>query len=38
MDITPSPEFCAACRIVLGGDTPKHFKRLGGDRYQLVGG
>jgi hypothetical protein len=21
MDITPSPEFCAACRIVLGGDT-----------------
>jgi hypothetical protein len=22
MDITPSPEFCAACRIVLGGDTP----------------
>jgi hypothetical protein len=22
MDITPSKEFCAACRIVLGGDTP----------------
>jgi hypothetical protein len=22
MDITPSPEFCAAARIVLGGDTP----------------
>jgi len=22
MDITPSPAFCAACRIVLGGDTP----------------
>jgi ribosomal protein L37AE/L43A len=22
MDITPSPEFCQACRIVLGGDTP----------------
>ena len=22
MDITPSLEFCAACRIVLGGDTP----------------
>ena len=22
MDITPSSEFCAACRIVLGGDTP----------------
>jgi hypothetical protein len=22
MDITPSPEFCAACRIILGGDTP----------------
>ena len=22
MDITPSPEFCAVCRIVLGGDTP----------------
>ena len=22
MDITLSPEFCAACRIVLGGDTP----------------
>jgi hypothetical protein len=22
MDITPSPEFCAACRVILGGDTP----------------
>jgi hypothetical protein len=22
MDITPSPEFLAACRIVLGGDSP----------------
>ena len=22
LDITPSPEFCQACRIVLGGDTP----------------
>ncbi len=22
MDITLSPEFCAACRIILGGDTP----------------
>jgi hypothetical protein len=22
MDITPSPAFCAACRIVLSGDTP----------------